>query len=943
MYTQSVSVFLDSGLQKRFFSLLPHANTANLPEDAPKSLQEAIDFTNNFCQGISEDTLSEFHHIRTMQNNEVYQEYKNGNETMPSIRWRYGKKVWKLSTGVTCELFGIWLLVETNTASENGNRSDLQMVNDRGYFYDTRDLTPEEKAKALQAQADEKPFLLQETPYIRLKPGTQFELHFPFDGQMRFFLNVCQPAAITPRDVDLILDLGNTRSSGLLFEHMPNNTFPVNSFVHQFKVLRLDPDPDSGSSATLDDVQAGITSSWMVFHECDHQSYVTQQQLQANSQRPTLLLSQAQNVQIQRKRKGLFGWETIVSGEVLERIPQMFMTLSPVLLGERARKEFNQVYARNMVTAGANIQQSSPKRYYWDNDIQQSDWHMLLNPWDSAYNANPATGAFLPGLQGELFRFIQHDGKLYDLEASLPPTERPDPYPLHPCYPRQCTITWFLLHVLERAYAQSQTAFSQGQNFIPHRLRKVLITYPAGWTEDEVSLYRARCEEALNIFSLTHIYHQDQKLELVQMEQSPDEAVAVQLPFLFSEIVRTPGGLAQDWFKIAGKDRGGRSSMRMLNIDIGGGTTDISVVEYSTPVQMGMTCFNQVNTELLFKDGQTTAGDDLLKKIIETCILGSLIASDEVNAETIRIRFSSVSGLSREDTILRSRVTRTCLIPLALFCLKQFGANFQFSASDAGIDVGNWDEFNRFLGAGDTPLFDKDFSYFHFDSNECNRMIREQFEQLFQNCAHYVAVFDVDMVIFSGKTSELPYFRTLAEQIFPLDSNRLVFARLFKPGNWYPFRDKDGYIQDAKTVTVIGAGLYYALSSGCIQNWTISSVPTRIHVRNEWGELHAMKERQTIFLDRNSQSSDVELLPNSIIARRRNVQSAPEAVYRFITPPDRPNIPYNVRLSRNEQAQMDDLNLTSVNGEPPSEGFSLKLYPTDCPDGFWQETGAFDL
>jgi hypothetical protein len=58
-----------------------------------------------------------------------------------------------------------------------------------------------------------------------------------------------------------------------------------------------------------------------------------------------------------------------------------------------------------------------------------------------------------------------------------------------------------------------------------------------------------------------------------------DEAVASQLAIVFSE-VRRIGDSAADWVHFTGRMRGETRSVRVLTIDIGGGTTDTAVVEY---------------------------------------------------------------------------------------------------------------------------------------------------------------------------------------------------------------------------------------------------------------------------------------------------------------------------------------------------------------------------
>lgn len=945
--TKRIVVFPDTGLQKQFIPLVK-PETFIMPADAPASLRNAVAEIEEFSKEIPPQTVSKM----VEDSKSDVGPYR---DLCSFVRWRLGTKVWKLQNGTYLTLAGIWLLVETNTASDDGNRHGGTPHYDRGYVIDRSDLNREQKDEMIKAYVEGRNVSGGDSLYQTLPEGGTMTLPLAktgYDfGPVEFSL-VMRHAAGEARDVDLILDLGNTRTAGLLFEHLPDSVFPVGNFSKQFKILKLDADPSSGEYDETDDVASGITSSWMMLHEPEHGTYLRD----SDPKVPSHVQHEYTDVNVTKRESGLLFKKTEydVSGNVIKRVPQMFQTISPVVLGEGARREFNRVYAKNMVAAGANVQQSSPKRYYWDDQPTTDDWHMLLNEWDPSYDASPASAAYLPSLQGEMLRFVRHDGKILDFKQEIAAADWPDAYPNSPRYPRQSTLTWFILHILERAYEQSQTAFASGAQFIPHRLRKVLMTYPSGWSDDEVMRYRKRCQEALDIFSETHVYHglkSDLRLEMVKSAQSPDEAVAGQLPFLFSEIIRYPGQTAEEWFRIAGKQRGDKTTLRVMNFDVGGGTTDISILEYEDRNAAHRVRLNDISTQLLFKDGQTVAGDDLLKKVIEKFIIGSLIEQKVgvmIPGETmsldelIRSRFTE-PGKNFSADALRSRIVRTCLIPLAIHCLALSGMpSVRFSAQDAGINKNNWDEFTAFLGASAALSFTQ--KYFVFNSDEFNAMIEALFSRLFENCAIYATAYDIDLFVCSGKTSELPHFRTMAERILPVDENRMIFAKSFKPGGWYPFTDERGFIQDAKSVTVVGAALYYALANGSIQNWRISSEPNQKPGRNEWGEIEMMSAdpEKGVFLQLDEETTVVEMVPNTVIARRRNAKCAPEPVYSFTADKGNDYRIYSVELRRKTSDFGDSLELVSVDAAAPT-GFQLKLKPTTQAGDFWQETGIFDL
>ena len=948
-------IFLDSGLQKKFYPLYKSMNFPTLGKNPPKSLVEALgmvesstasatdeeksflfDLFETPLEGLGDDKKSLFSYQTSIQEK--------------CVRYRFGRRHWSLPNGIQVDLHGIWVQIETNTSGQNAN--DGPVCFDRGYFYQKNALTEKEKEEFSADKNENRASRGGETHYVPMHEGQELDLDFPIAGltNLKLPLAVRKPTS-DPHDIDLVLDLGNTRSAGLLFEHLGKEVFSPEEFCAKFKVLRLAPDPDSGEYGDLGDVESGVADSWMVLHAMDSQAFRGRNAPKS----PDFL--QREFKELEFKQEGFLRkkWK-LTGGYVVERVPQMFMQLSPVLIGRAAHQQFNDPYTRKLVALGHRIQQSSPKRYYWDDTPVESDWCMILNEWDPMRDDDPSDDVQAPTVQGEMYRFIRADGTLDpDLSREIPPHERPCPYPDKARYPRQSTLTWFLLHILERANSQSDGTFRSGADFRPHRLGKVLITYPSGWTSAEVDAYHARCKEALDIYSETHVYKGTKspfRLEMVERKDSPDEAVAGQLPFVFSEIIRYPSQTAGDWIAAVGKKRGTETTVRILNFDIGGGTTDISIIEYKDRNPGGASGYTDLSTKLLFKDGQAIAGDDLLKKIVEEVILtplaesrrGKPFSSGDDLGQHILDSFSQAST-DPKITAQRSRIVRTCLIPLATYCLVHSGEKgLRFSAKKAGITVDNWNEFVvEFLGADDRAIaYDADL--FSFEPSRLRTLMEETFLDLFRNCAMYTTAYDVDLLVFSGKTSEQECVRDMARRYLPISAERMIFARSFKPGDWYPFRDKDGYIQDAKTVTVVGAALYYALVNGLVRGWTLHRENSEEKTRNEWGEHTAIHRTvPVVALPKEMDEVTLPLLPNSHIDRRQNLCSTPEPVYLFrrVKGEDR-NEPVRVTLRRVPDASGEKLEIAAVEGEDASN-FELKLWP--CADGlgpsFWQETGTF--
>ena len=272
-------------------------------------------------------------------------------------------------------------------------------------------------------------------------------------------------------------------------------------------------------------------------------------------------------------------------------------------------------------------------------------------------------------------------------------------------YPRSDTLTWMALSILETAHRQINAAEwkQDDMKFIPRYLRTVSLTYPGGWTEDEKKAFTGKWQKALNIFIMTHLRQDDQRPTL---ELAVDEAIASQLTYVYSEI-RNLNHKADDWLRLVGRtDSSGKPKCRVITLDIGGGTADLSLVEYENQ----SSSIVRLASTLLFKDSATVAGDTLVRHIIAEVLLPALLpASQENKTEFLRERFTSTSAA---EVSVRQLVIAQVLIPIVHHWLACLGSGIDnpllnpehsqggrcYSPKDIGIDERNWDQLAELLG-----------------------------------------------------------------------------------------------------------------------------------------------------------------------------------------------------------------------------------------------------
>lgn len=655
------------------------------------------------------------------------------------------------------------------------------------------------------------------------------------------------------------------------------------------------------------------------------------------------------------------------------RQPQMFVEMSPAVLGHDA-----EVALRDRIdpSLGARAFQSSPKRYAWDTDATGRDgnvfWSMVLNPW------NPLEGneTRIPTLAGEVLRFMPQSGQDWPLNnppIAWPTESRPSIQPDAPAYPRCETLTWAGLSILEQAHRQITSFEWRADNkpFVPRRLRKVVVTYPSGWTASEVDAYRAKWQKAVNIFRFGHLPKPTESGPELVIDL--DEAVASQLPIIYSEMRRL-GAIGDNWLELISNRGGASSNARVMTIDIGGGTTDISVVDYRDDAPgPGIS----LHAELLFKDSSTQAGDAVVKSVIERVLLptiGATIRHDPQRWD----RFVSLFGAphqSHTEKVEWSKITRLVFVPIVRRWLADRIEGLDgnpttqnaWTPRDAGVEEADAMLLNRKLGeAGVGDLFSVDEPLPPLpDYDAVDGCIRDTFRHLFRSLAKHVAAFEADLVIVTGKPSELPAVRELLTYHLPLPLDRLIFAKDFDAGDWYPLYDRR--IEDAKTVTAVGAALYLAIINGRMPNWHVQLSRTGHDLtcaRNWWGSIHSHEgigidstEFAKVIMTPQEDTITVDMMVGTVIGRKRlRVGSAPDPVYIFRwADPDRRagshgpvSVMLSITLQRVTPTQPgagESLRISSVSGrhnggQVSSNDVELKLC-TLAEGEFWQDTGRF--
>lgn len=675
-----------------------------------------------------------------------------------------------------------------------------------------------------------------------------------------------------PVDVDLVIDLGNTRSLALLLES-PGQDYNDKAIGRRISILRFLPrgtpyeqsaGPAEGGILADD---CAIIDSWMLLN------------------RPLFyhLEPPANRQKLSRHFKALGSpAEENIRYRIQYYLPHAFVELSPALIGGGRSHPLgaSKTLAGVPLDKDARFALSSPKRYAWDDEPQGrrggTFWKQIPNDTDEKLPD------FFDEFKSLIRYFMEPSGVDWDIDS--PPQDEAE-FPSLPSidapaeYPRRDAICWFALSIIEAAYRQMNAeAYLRkvGRESLPRRLRSIRVTYPAGWIFEERRRYLDQWQRAINLFTLTRFENHsavnlhDAKAggsRPLLIDDETDEAVCSQLPILYAD-VQAVGG-PQAWTELYGK----QGAVNVMNVDIGGGTTDLAIIRYSARGEERRNGASKtLHTRLLFRDGYTTAGDTLVKKLIEQVLLPRWL--EAVGTESFADVPESLRWLSRflqdpahaefspvdpKASVRMMRITRLVFVPLVNTWLQRLGdldtnPDRSWEALDLEdlIEKGTIDRnalndlnslINRVIrlkcprGADwNATAFASSGVLLHADINEISRCIDDVFGKHFRFLGTLAGEFDCDLVMVSGKPSELPRIRELLSASFPLLPQRIIHVKNFPAGSWYPFSSFDeGRIADAKTCTAVGAALFQDMRNGeCDSLNIVPDTHTELSRRYYW-------------------------------------------------------------------------------------------------------------
>lgn len=628
------------------------------------------------------------------------------------------------------------------------------------------------------------------------------------------------------RQVSLVLDIGNSRSCGLLFEEGDDSTTSL-------KARRL----------MLRDFNA------------PHEVYAEPFQSRVEFSKPDFDFdgNSAKSGHIQA-----FSWPSVA------RVGTEAARLAAMRCGNEGRTGL-----------------TSPKRYLWSTDpITSNDWN--FNPYsyliESEYLQEKRRNNHEPVWSQSVSRFMCSSGNTF----FNPGPDDTIAY-IKAQFSKKSMMTFMLLEIFAQTLMQINSLeyrLKTDSKGLPRCLKNVILTYPPAMSLQEKKLFHSCAEDALGILWKSMNY--DRSEPYVKPAESNDiypalprlyldwnEAEGAQIVYLYNETQEIFGGNGSRFLEfIRRADADGRFMeetqhpdknilARFASIDIGGGTTDLTIRDYAFPRGRAESEAQIVAAELL-RDGFKIAGDDILRDIINESIVQKLqqIFREHGLSTGNLTNVIGNSGEGSDENIrtLRQQVTQRIFMPVALRIMFHLEQSFTPGRGiPRGIKVrGSIADF--LLGREENAVVDKDPNIekpapallsleeisevldFINGSKGLGHYLKDGFKledmelevdlsamnqdfasglgwnlckQLDYLC-EVIAMYRCDVLLLTGRPSKISGIRSFFAQRLNLSPARIISMHQYQcSGSWYPFATAGGRIGDPKSTAAVGAMLSF--------------------------------------------------------------------------------------------------------------------------------------
>jgi len=582
-------------------------------------------------------------------------------------------------------------------------------------------------------------------------------------------------------DVDLVLDIGNSKTCALLFENSSSQNFNFNS-VKKLEIIDFS-DPFISYQDSF--------STKVIFKDVN-------------------ISSHNYNLGIHNK----FQWT------------------SPVRVGFEAEKLINDSNIELKLTREIRTYNSSPKRYLWDTNPSEIEWEFHSNEEgmlprkvykkgiSEQLNADGtvcldtifSTDAFYS--RKSLMTFVY-------LEILNHAVRYVNSIEFRSSHGNPSSI-----RKIKRILISCPTAMTKKEQIVLRECADEAVQLLNKYQLYTSDSYEPTAEITTEVVPAV----KDLKLTYQDFERKKDwiydEATSAQMVYLYSMIQHKFDKNVDLFFKLHGKFRNKNTQKSLVigSLDIGGGTSDLMISHYDYTKEAGV----KLIPDPLYWESFSLAGDDLLYILIKNIIIEGTItdSGDEGCTGVIENhgRKSNIDGIERKLNGFFGKDSNKIGYKgrlMRLNFINQIATPIVYKyMSIANGEIDEWvgyDDFFPTIKPND-ELLNYFNSHFEFDfkeikwrlsSKKVNSLIQLVFSKLIKQISSIMHLYKVDIVLLSGKPCSFSIVEDLFMRYHPVSPSKLINLNNYWIGRWYPFSDELGFINDPKTIVTVGSLISY--------------------------------------------------------------------------------------------------------------------------------------
>ena len=568
-------------------------------------------------------------------------------------------------------------------------------------------------------------------------------------------------------------------------------------------------------------------------------------------------------------------------GNISPKNSKQFVYPSLVRLGAEAtdliRKATNNI--GNLIAMSTF---SSPKRYLWDWRPTREEWQFLILDGEEDDHE-----IFLPSIT----TILRSDG-VVDLKGGGGGTNHYSPRSL-----MTFAFLEMLVQAVRQINSEEYRSIEKGFGDVekPRKIRKIIVTCPTAMSRQEREALVKCAQDAVNL--LSNFDGRDLVAKNIQVipsvkkkDENPewyyDEATSSQLVYMYGEVGHKYKGKCEEFFSLYGKTEEGdtQPSLTVGSLDIGAGTSDLMISRYT--YQKGD--ITTIIPEPLFYDSYYFAGDDMVSGMVKKIMLlgkNSAFRHDLKNLsesdyrQTIKNFFGPDHNFqTKADRILRKDFNIQYSVPLMYYFLellktgvKDRMITFNDVFSEYPPNEGVINGFKERTG------IDVRKTVWKFDHAYVAEVVEQEFEPLLKKIATIMHAYACDVVLLSGRPSSLPPIRDIFLKYYAVSPDRLIILNNYYVGDWYPFSHNTGYITNPKTIVAMGGMLGHYASTISNHKFLIDLEKLNTGLKSTVNYIELpnaeLKSKYLISPNNNSGKIVVSSLPVHLKVRQIDVES----------------------------------------------------------------------